>query len=138
MPAKPRVPAVDGWFTDDAHLLGHRCASCGSYFFPRALPVCRNPACGGGELRDVKLGRRGVVWSHTTQHYPPPPPFIAPEPFAPFTIAAVELADEKMVVLGQVERGARVEVGTAVELVIVPLYEDDDAVRTTWAWRPVA
>ncbi len=134
---KPRVPAIDGWFNEEPRLLGTRCDACGSYFFPKETRLCRNPACMSDALSEVPLSARGTVWSYTENCYAPPPPYIAPEPFAPFTIAAVELAEERMVVLGQLVAGASVRIGDEVELVIDDLYEDDDAVRTVFKWRPV-
>jgi uncharacterized OB-fold protein len=62
------------------------------------------------------------------------------DPFEPFTIAAVELEEEKMVVLGQMVAGVSVEdlhAGQTVELVIDTLFEDDDHEYTVWKWRPV-
>ncbi|MBV8560030.1 MAG: OB-fold domain-containing protein, partial [Acidimicrobiia bacterium] len=100
-----RVPAVEGWFTmDDAdpRLLGNRCTSCGTVFFPKASIACRNPSCAGTEFEDVPLSNRGRVWSYTTNHYAPPAPYMSPDPFEPYSVAAVELAEEKLVVLGQV------------------------------------
>ena len=47
-------------------------------------------------------------------------PYVSPDPFEPYAIAAVELAEEKMVVLGQVVAGRRrrrPRVGQEVELV---------------------
>jgi uncharacterized OB-fold protein len=45
--AKTRVPALgaEGWFTEEggAALLGSRCTSCGTIFFPKAAYACRNP-----------------------------------------------------------------------------------------------
>ncbi|HEX7460374.1 MAG TPA: benzoylsuccinyl-CoA thiolase, partial [Acidimicrobiales bacterium] len=59
----------------------------------------------------------------------------------PFAIAAVELAAEQMVVMGQVVPGVGVDdltVGTEVELVLDTLYEDDEHEFMVWKWRPVA
>jgi uncharacterized OB-fold protein len=138
---KARVPAVEGWFTmedDEPHLLGNRCVTCGTVFFPRAEMACRNPGCRGGEFEEVPLSRRGRVWSYTTNHYAPPPPFVASDPFEPYTIAAVELAEEKMVVLGQLDGDpARLRVGAEVELVLATLFEDDDHEHVVWKWRPL-
>jgi uncharacterized OB-fold protein len=134
--AKTRVPAVEGWFTVDGHptLLGNRCTSCGAYFFPRASFLCRNPECDGTEFEDVPLSRRGRVWSYTVNRYQPPAPYVpATEPFEPYAIAAVELAEEKMVVLGQVV--GDVEVGTEVELTTDTLYTDDDHEYVIWRWK---
>lgn len=140
--AKTRVPAIEGWFTDGAEpaLLASRGAETGSYFFPKSLAFSRNPAAPGEELEEVTLGRRGRVWSYTTNHYAPPAPFVTPEPFVPYTIVAVELPDEQMVVLGQLAEGAdpgALTVGTEVELVLGILYEDDEHEYVVWKWRPV-
>jgi uncharacterized OB-fold protein len=141
--SKTRVPAVEGWFTTDGDapaLLGSRCRSCGTYAFPRETFFCRNPGCDGTEFDEVSLSRRGKVWSYTDARYTPPPPYVAAEPYVPFCIAAVELAEEKMVVMGQVEPGVTVDdltVGTEVELVVDVLYEDDDHEYLVWKWRPV-
>jgi uncharacterized protein len=142
-PPKPQVPAVEGWFTIDPTapaLLGTRCTTCGTYFFPRESRFCRNPACDGTELEEVPLSRRGKVWSFTDNRYQPPAPYMSPDPFQPYAIAAVELAQEKMVVLGQLAGGASVDdvrVGQEVELVLETLYEDDENAYVVWKWQPV-
>jgi uncharacterized OB-fold protein len=140
---KRRVPAVEGWLTlDDAdpRLLGSRCTTCGTYFFPRESFFCRNPDCDGRQFDEVPLSSRGRVWSWTTNHYPPPPPYVAADPFVPYTIAAVELADEHMVVLGQLAVGvdpSTLTAGTEVQLTLATLFEDDDAVHVVWKWSPI-
>ena len=141
--AKTTTPAVEGWFTIDSSrpaLLGTRCTACGTYFFPREARFCRNPACDGTELEEVPLSRRGKVWSFTDNRYQPPAPYMSADPFEPYVIAAVELAEEKMVVLGQVASGTSVDqlrVGQEVELVLDTLYEDDDHNYVVWKWQPV-
>jgi uncharacterized OB-fold protein len=142
--AKRRVPAVEGWFRvdpDDPRLLGTRCTSCGAVFFPRETFYCRNPECSGSAFEELPLSRRGRLWSFTDNGYPPPEPYVAREPFEPYAVAAVELEDEKMVVLGQVVPGVAVgslEVGMEMELVIDTLYEDDENEYLVWKWAPVA
>jgi uncharacterized OB-fold protein len=142
-PAKTRAPAVEGWFTMDPStpaLLGTRCTTCGTYFFPRETRFCRNPACDGTELEEVPLSRRGKVWSFTDNRYQPPAPYMSSDPFDPYAIAAVELAEEKMVVLGQLAAGAAIDtlrVGQEVEVVLDTLYEDDDNTYVVWKWQPV-
>jgi uncharacterized OB-fold protein len=141
--AKTRVPAVEGWFTTDgdaAALLGSRCRTCGTYAFPRETFFCRNPGCEGSEFDEAPLSRRGKVWSYTDARYTPPAPYVAADPYVPFCIAAVELAEEKMVVMGQVVPEVTVDdltVGTEVELVVDVLYEDEDHEYLVWKWRPV-
>jgi hypothetical protein len=138
------VPAVEGWFTTDAQprLLGTRCTGCGTVFFPRASGFCRNPECRGREFDDVELSRVGTVWSYTDAQYQPPPPYIpARETYEPFALAAVELAEEQVVILGQVAQGYGVDdlrVGAEVELVVEPLYEIDGVEHLIYRWKPVA
>jgi uncharacterized OB-fold protein len=141
-----RTPVVAGWFTQDSdedfRLLGTRCAACASVFFPREDSFCRNPACGGRELAEVRLSKRGRVWSYTDGRYRPPAPYVF-DPDAewePYTLVAVELEAERMVVLGQAVPGVRVTdlaVGMEVEVVPGVLNEDAETVWTTWHWRPV-
>jgi uncharacterized OB-fold protein len=141
MSTKERVPAAEGWFTmDDAApaLLGRRGTETGSYFFPPTLAFSRNPAAPAEELEEVALSRRGRVWSWTTNHYKPPEPYVAPDPFVPYTVVAVELVEEQMVVLGPLAPGTDPDdlaVGQDVELSLTTLYEDDDHEYVVWAWR---
>jgi uncharacterized OB-fold protein len=142
--SKPRVPVIEGMFREEAdgsgRLLGGRCPTCGASFFPKQWSFCRNPACGGTELDDVELSTRGTLWSFTDNRYAPPPPYPAREPFEPYGVAAVQLAEEQMVVLGQLAAGTDVTglaVGREMELIVEPLYETDDAVHTVWKWRAV-
>lgn len=140
---KPQVPAIEGWFTTDTpepSLLGSRCKQCKSYFFPKEALFCRNPACTSTEFEEVPLSRTGKIWSFTTNHYAPPAPYVSPDPFVPYTVAAVELAEEKMVVLGQLATGVdptSLKVGMNVELVLGRLYEDEKAEYLVWKWKPV-
>ena len=142
MPAT-QVPAIEGWFTtdDQPHLLGTRCTTCGTVFFPRAAGFCRNPACRGREFEETKLSRTGTIWSYTDAQYAPPPPYVAADPYVPFALAAVELADEHLVVLGQLADGTTVDdikVGDTVELVVEPLYEIDGVEHLIYRWKKVS
>jgi hypothetical protein len=140
---KARVPAIEGWFSMDPHephLLGSQCTSCKSYFFPKESFFCRNPGCGGTQFEDVPLSRTGKIWSFTTNYYKPPAPYVSPDPFTPYTIAAVELAKERIVILGQVAVGvdpSKLKVGMGMELVLETLFEDNEAEHIVWKWKPV-
>ena len=140
---KTQVAAVDGWFTlgDAPALLASRGTETGSFFFPKNLAFSRNPAAPTEDLTEVELSRRGRVWSWTTNHYQPPTPYMAADPFVPYTVVAVELVDEQMVVLGPLVADAdpsTLTVGTEVELTLGTLYEDDDHEYMIWQWKPVA
>ncbi|MFK0049548.1 Zn-ribbon domain-containing OB-fold protein [Streptomyces sp. NPDC090741] len=148
---RTRTPVVSGWFTEDGpeegggfRLLGTRCSACAAVFFPREDAYCRNPHCpGDGLLAEVPLSRRGRVWSYTDGRYRPPAPYASdPDaPWEPYTLVAVELEAEGMVVLGQTVPGVTVAdlaVGMEVEVVGGVLNEDADTgtVWTTWRFRP--
>jgi uncharacterized OB-fold protein len=138
-----RIPAVEGWFTldDPPHLLGTRCTACGTYFFPREEGWCRRPGCGSTDLGVVELSRTGKIWSYTNACYQPPAPYVSPtDEFEPFALAAVELAEEQLVVMGQVATGVGVDdlqTGQEVELVVEPLFSDDEGEHVVWKWSPV-
>jgi len=154
--AKTRVPAIEGWFTmppEDAAfptdgsglsgitLLGTRCSGSGTYFFPPERTMSRAPGHADAALEDVTLSTRGTLWSYTDAQYQPPEPFVAPsDPYQPYCLAAVELSEEKVVVLGQVVAGVGVDdltVGMPMELVADVLNEDDENTYVVWKWRPV-
>jgi uncharacterized protein len=141
--SKTRVPAAEGWFTMNEAapaLVGAKGATSGSYFWPTAVAVSGNPRAAGEERTPVELSRTGKLWSWTTNHYPPPEPYVAPDPFVPYTVCAVELELERMVVLGGLATGAdadALEVGMEMELVLGTLYEDDEHEYVVWQWAPL-
>jgi uncharacterized OB-fold protein len=141
--SKNRVPAIEGWFTlDDApRLIGLRDAESGTCFFPKDVAVSRAPGYDHVELEEVTLSRTGKLWSYTTNHYKPPDPYVSPDPFEPYTVAAVELTEERMVIMGQLAQGVdpgTLQVGMEMELVLGTLYEDDENDYVVWKWQPTA
>ncbi len=142
--AKNRVPAIDGWFTLDENeprLIGLRDKESGTYFFPKDVAVSAAPGHADAEREEVELSRTGKLWSYTTNHYKPPAPYVSPDPFEPYTVAAVELTEERMVVMGQLAPGvdpAGLEVGQPMELTLGTLYEDDENEYIVWNWKPAA
>jgi len=142
MTQKAVAPSIEGWFTtgDAPHLIGTQCKSCGTYFFPKQDLYCKNPSCRSTEFDEVELSRTGKIWSYTEHYYQPPEPYISGDEFEPYTIAAVELEKEKMVILGQVASGvahADLTTGLAMEIVVETLYEENDTERTVWKWKPI-
>lgn len=133
--------AIEGWHElgEDPHLIGSKCQECGTYYFPKTVSYCRNPACDCSEFSEVPLSRTGKIWSYTNACYKPPEPFIAADPFVPYAIAAVELDTEQMIILGQLVTGISVEdvqIGDSVELVLESLHEDEEVNKVTWKWKP--
>ncbi len=141
---KKRIPAVAGWLNidpDHPRLIGTRCTSCGSIFFPRENVRCRNPHCGATALEETELSPKGTLWSYTGAEYQPPAPYVPrTNPFQPFAIAAVELPTEKITILGQVVEGVKVadlKIGQEMELVLDTLLEDEETETIVWKWQPV-
>ncbi len=144
MTEKKLVAAREGFNNldfDNPRLIGSRCSDCGTYYFPAQTKFCQNPACQSEAFDEVELSNRGRIWSYTNAGYAPPPPYIVTQdPYQPFTLAAVELADEKMVVLGQLAEGVTVsdvKIGDEVELMLDTLYEDDDNRYVVWKCKPL-
>ena len=139
--AKQGIPSIEDlytWPSDEPQLMGGRCKSCGTYYFPRFY-VVHKPGCKERELEDVLLSRKGKLISYTVQHYPPPPPFKSTDPFVPYGIGLVELP-EGINVLG-ILTGCAIEdfkTGVKVELVVETLYVDEEGNdRLSWKFKPV-
>jgi uncharacterized OB-fold protein len=138
---KKRYPLGEGLFTwpsDEPQLIGGRCKSCGTYFFPK-FNVKHDPICKNRQAEEVLLGRRGKLESYTVQRFPPPPPFVSPDPFVPYAIGWVALP-ENIGIVGIIT-GCRLEdikMHMDVELVIEKAWEDKEGNEPlTWKWRPV-
>lgn len=143
MSGRTLVPAIEGWYTLDENeprLIGSRCVACGTYCFPPQVRFCPNPACTtAAVLERALLSRTGTLWSYTNACYQPPKPYVSPDPFQPFAVAAVFLEAERMTVLGQVVTGVGVErlrIGMSMELVLETLYADSQTEKIVWKWRP--
>ena len=140
---RERVPAIEGWFTldDEPRLIGTRCSKSGTYYFPPETTMSRAPGFADSPLDPVELSRTGTVWSFTNAGYQPPEPYIpTSDPYVPFAIAAVELAEEQIVVLGQCADGVTVDdlaVGMEMELVLETLYSEGDTDYVVWKWQPI-
>ena len=142
-----RIPAVDGWFTMDEAapaLIGTRGAQSGSYFWPPNLAVSANPNAPFEPRETVELSRTGTLWSWSTNHYQPPEPYVPNGPdgtFAPYTVCAVELEREHMVILGPLATGADaadLEIGMEMEVVLGPLFVEDNIEHTIYQFSPSA
>ena len=141
---KNRVPAIKGWFTldeENPQLIGLHDAESNTYFFPKDVAVSRAPGFSDAPLEEVPLSRTGTLWSYTTNHYKPPEPYVSPDPFEPYSVAAVELTAERIMVLGQLTPDTdpeKLEVGQTMELALGTLYEDDENEYIVWKWKPSA
>ena len=91
-----RVPIAEDLFTlsDEPTLLGGVCGTCGAYTFP-IREGC--PRCGATAVTRCELGRRGTLYSWTSQGFVPKAPFRGEwgsrEVFEPWYVGLVEIPD---------------------------------------------
>jgi len=143
METKKQIPCLEGWFTmppEEPQLIGNKCGSCGHYFFPR-VKTCRNPLCDKSKpLEKVKFSRKGKLVAYTVNHYPPPPPYHAPDPFVPFGVVSIALP-EGIRVGGQVPKSVDLDtlkVDMEMETVREVLYVDNEGNEViSWMFQPV-
>lgn len=136
-------PVADGLFTwpeEEPRLIGSRCADCGAKTFP-AQGYC--PRCTSTAMTEVLLPRTGSLWTWTIQGFrPKSPPYRSDDTvdtFEPFGVGYVDLDGDLMVEARLTENDpGRLAVGLAMELVVVPLYRQEDGTDVlTYAFRPV-
>lgn len=141
-----RIPVIDGLFAElpeGPRLLGSRCAHCSTPYFPKS-PVCHNPDCDESRrenrMEDASFGPHGVLFSCAVQNYPPPPPAKYDEPYQPYAVGMVDLA-EGLRVLGRIacDDLATLRGGMPVELIVDRLHGDAEGNEVvTWQFKPAA
>ena len=134
-----QTPVLEGAFVSDPEpaLVGSRCRSCETVAFPAGF-TCPNPRCAHKDVVATPLSRIGRLASWTTVHFPPPPPFVAPDPFVPITVVEVEFVSEGIQVVGPLAGGSvdQLRMGMAMETVVEPYYSDDSGEVIGWKFRP--
>lgn len=135
-----RVPVIEGLFSEMAEgprLLGSRCTTCATPYFPKS-PVCHNPDCDESRIEDATFGPHGVLFSCAVQNYPPPPPAKYDEPYQPYALGMIDMA-EGLRVLGRIAADdfSKLHGGMPVELIVDRLYRDAEGHDVvTWQFRP--
>lgn len=134
-----QTPVLEGAFVSDPEpaLVGSRCRTCDTVAFPASF-TCPNPRCSVKDVDSATLSRNGRLASWTTVHFPPPPPFVAPDPFEPITVVEVEFPSEGIQVVGPLTGASAEELrmGMAMETVVEPYYSDDSGEVIGWKFRP--
>lgn len=144
MTNEKQIPCLEGWLTmppDEPRIIGSKCKSCGHYFFPKTT-ICRNPCCKKDKpIEDAKFSSKGTLYTYTINHYAPPPPYHAVDPFVPFGVACVDMP-EGIKVAGQIPADVdpdSIKIGAEMEVVREVLYTDEEGTEVlAWMFRPVA
>ena len=116
------------------YLNGSKCTNCGRYFFPT---VRRCKKCAGQEIEDVKIGRRGKLYSYTNSNYPPPGESYKGK--IPYGLGLVALSEGIIIPARLTESDtSKLNVGMEVELTVEVLYKDnDDNEIICYAYKPI-
>ena len=122
------TPVADGLFEivgGHPKLIGSRCLSCETVYFPQALS-CRNPQCRDKSVEQTFLPDRGTLYSFTIQRYQPPPLFRM-DNWSPYALGLVDLGNG-LQVMGMLTGVAldAISIGMPMKLVVEPLYADAD------------
>jgi len=139
-----QVPVAEGVFTwpsDTPRLIAARCTECDNHMFPMQDDC---PRCSGASTEQVELSPTGTLWTWTVQNYPPKsPPYagnVDPATFEPYGVGYIDI-DGKVRVESRltVSEPADLEIGMKLELVIDPLYVNDDGDEVvTFAFAPAS
>lgn len=128
------APIAEGLFTwpsEQPRLIGGACAECSAVSFPRSSACAR---CTSASIEERLLEPTGTLWSWTIQRFEPKEPYIGAQPFEPYGVGYVELADgvlvESRLTIADPEQ---LEIGQTMELVVVPFAD-----HFTFAFRPAA
>ena len=137
-----QIPIKEGLWTvpsspgERPQLIGSRCLRCGEVFFPKkAYGICNH--CQSKNLEEIKLNRKGKIYSFTIVMQKPPEYYKGPVPYAE---GFVELPE-----------GVRVEslftdcnfddlrIGMDVEMVVEKLHVDEEGNEIlAYKFRPAA
>jgi hypothetical protein len=127
---KKRIPIREDLFTtplsslDQVRLMGGRCRNCDEVSFGKRS-YC--PNCGGEDIEDLALKKRGKLWSYTIIRHKPPGDYKGPDPFVPYGLGLVELPEGIRVVSPIDGDINAIRIGMDLELVVYPLYEDPES-----------
>lgn len=118
---KESIPLTWRRIPERYRLLGSKCATCGTHYFPKRsiCPKCRRK----GKMETVEYSGRGKVYSYTEISAPP----MGFDDQAPYVLAIIELDEGAAHVTGQIvdARATDVKIGSRVEKVFRVIQRDD-------------
>lgn len=127
--AKKQISIKEGLFTtplspaEQVRLIGSKCKNCSEISLGKRQ-TCSN--CGGGDLEEIPLSRKGKLWSYTVIRHKPPGDYKGPDPFVPFGLGLVEVP-EGIRVLSPIQCALeKLNVGMELEMEVYPQYIDEN------------
>lgn len=124
-----QIPVRDGLWTTPStlgeipRLIGNRCCACGEVFFPKNdYGICTN--CQARDMEELKLSRRGKIYSFSVVMLRPPVYYKGPVPYAEGFIELPEGVRVQALFTGC--DFDELKVGMDVEMVIETLHEDEE------------
>jgi uncharacterized OB-fold protein len=138
---KKRIPIAEGLFTTplspvaQVRLMGSQCKNCREVSLGKRQ-TCAN--CGGVNLEEIPLSRRGKLWTYTVIRHKPPGDYRGPDPFVPFGLGLVEIP-EGIRVLSPIHcQLEKIMIGMDLEMEVYPLYTDENQNEVmAFRFRPV-
>jgi uncharacterized OB-fold protein len=138
---KKQLPIKEGLFKtplsplEQVTLIGSACKDCREISLGKRQ-TCSN--CGGKDLEEIPLSRKGKLWTYTIIRHKPPGDYKGPDPFVPFGLGLVELP-EGIRVLSPIPCDLkRISIGMELELEVYPLYTDENKNEVmAFRFRPV-
>lgn len=134
-----RIPLKEGLFTVSSttdeipQLIGSKCPSCGEINFPKRQ-LC--PNCHERNVEEIKLSRKGKIYSFTVVMQRPPIYYKGPIPYAMGFVELPEGVRVQSLFTGCDPETLKIDMD--VELVIEKLYVDDEGNEiVTYKFRPI-
>ncbi len=122
MPHRSSVPGVWRRYPQRYRLVGTKCETCGTYYFPPRLicPKCRRK----GKMVEYQFSGKGTVETFTVVHTPPD----GMEGQEPYVLAIVKLDEGPMLTAQIVDvEPSDVKIGMKVRAVFRKISEDGDS-----------
>ncbi len=120
--------------SEEPHLLGSRCTSCGEATFPKQR---RCAHCSSDQIEEIALSPRGKLYSFTNVNYPVPDGYRGPIPYG---VGMVELPEGVRVMAPLTEHDpAKLAAGMDMALVIEKLFTDEDGTEVIgFKFKPIS
>lgn len=115
-------------------LLANHCTHCGKTFFPKRnlCPYCFNE----GELKDITLDNRGIIYAFTIVHVPSPVGIKAPYAYGYVEIPKNQI---RLLALFTGSDPSSFSVGQEVELVVEPVRENNQGKQViAYKFKPIS